>query len=141
MQAAHWSGFFTIWVIVITLFFSGYFDVFYLSLIVIIVGSYVSFIYPRYYWFKLGDGESFKLEGIHRLLSVDMVHILLFIYGLHLLLTKGFDKKQTINSFAILILYLCLFRLNDVYHLQNAFMIWIIGIIISAGYIIYLCKI
>ena len=134
--------FLTFWVFLIVVYsafvdISQYIDVFYLGLIVFIMGSYVSFVNPGYYIFTLDD-EEYKLTGLRRFCIVDLIHILLFMMCIH------FYKQPTLitttRSILLVLLYFMVVNTKELYHVQNQRVLLILGVAISLLYILWVIK-
>lgn len=135
----HWIYYLTTWVCIICALFTKYFDVFYLALITGIIGSYISFIEPGYYTFVSG-GEVFKVEGLQRFATVDLIHLLIVIYGVSQF-NPHIETRRTINTLLLIVSYFIFFDVQSVYHVRDVKTIFGLGILISALYFIYLSSI
>lgn len=103
--------FFTIWQLVFVIFSpltSEFLNLPLLSTIVLLVGSYFSFIYPTYY--VVGNKI---IRGNVRLFLVDIfLHLLPFMY---VILSFPINGKSILNSIGVLLVYSSLFNPIDVY--------------------------
>ena len=134
--------FLTFWVFLIVIVhafvdISQYIDVFYLGLIVFIIGSYVSFVDPGYYIFTLGDDE-YKLTGLRRFCIVDLIHILVFMMCIHFYSRP--TLMATARSILLMFIYVVAVNTKEVYHVKNQTVLSILGIVISILYILWVIK-
>jgi hypothetical protein len=118
--------FLTTWVILLTLLSHVYgdiaktFNLVFLALCTFIGGSYIAFIYPRYYTFKFGSLFLKIDNSIHLFLFESIVHFVLLVYILQRYNnTYTLLSWQTMNSIALLCVYLLLHDVNAVYHLRT----------------------
>jgi hypothetical protein len=134
--------FLTFWVFLIVIVhafvdISQYIDVFYLGLIVFIMGLYVSFVDPGYYTFTLGE-EKYKLTGLRRFCIVDLIHILIFMMCIHFY--KQPSLMTTTRSILLVFLYVVAVNTKELYHVQNQQALLILGVAISLLYILWVIK-
>lgn len=136
---APWYFYFTTWVCIIILFFRNWFDIFLLGIITAVIGSYISFVDPGYYAFKVGSHE-YKLEGLPRIFTVDMVHLLILLLAL-----KKFSpcegQDRLIITLSVMAVYLLFFDVKGIYKMEDVTFPILFGICFTLFYIIYLCKV
>ena len=109
--------FFTFWVFILTIFSEftiKYFNLTFLSTIVLIIGSIFSYIYPGYYVLILNDKE-YKIDGITKILSDIIFHLLVFVYNYN---KFGFSDSNIENSIILLIFYVLVVDVNKLYRLN-----------------------
>lgn len=97
--------FFTIWIIILTIFSeytNKYFNLTSLSLLVLIIGSIFSFIYPKYFVVTFLDNE-YKIEGLFKIIFADIGHLILFLYNYNY---YGFSNNNIVNSLLLIIIYI-----------------------------------
>jgi len=137
--------FFTTWSFFLCLFHSYFYkciDLMYLSFVVLIVGTYLSFVYPRKYVVEK-DKNCFVFDNITRLLCIDLVvHLLMFVLiykRYHSYYSKsGFDFKICM-SLVLIAIYFVMLRNIDVYLLPKIDMIAML-IVSSILYLVVLYK-
>lgn len=101
--------FFTAWIFLLDIFHlytHQYFDLVYLNLLVISIGSIISFIYPRKYTIVIQD-KKYIFDGFTKLFSIDLLHVMMFI----LIILKYGSTKFTYPKFIASILLLCLYMI------------------------------
>lgn len=129
-------AFFTLYMVIILLFcsfFNQYIDLLFLGIVTFVVGSYVSFVNPRYYTFIMDD-ECYKLEGIKRFLIIDTIHILILLVVLYKYKHAGFNWVRFFGALCILILYLYLVNISQIYNLPKS-EVFVVGIVTTFVYL------
>lgn len=116
-----------------------FFDITYICLITFTLGSYLSFVNPKKYHF-IYDNTTHIFKGWKRFFTVDILHALLFVYGLYafqyLLRDNNYDSKFMI-SFVFTMVYVCIISIENVYK-TDVFSLMILSIIVTITYIIVL---
>jgi hypothetical protein len=110
--------FLTTWILILVLFHkisSKIFSLSFLTCMVLLVSSYISYINPRKYYL----GKTIIIEGYLKNLIDIFFHILPFIficyyYGIE----PFFNNWKIIPSLLLIILYLLLYNPSKVYHLS-----------------------
>jgi hypothetical protein len=111
--------FFTIWIFILTIFnkyTSKYFNLPYLSLIVLVLGSYLSFIHPKYYKIVIFH-KTIKIKGIARFILADIIfHMGVFLYNYKMF---GFNNNNIRLSIMLFIVYLFFVDFDKIYKIKN----------------------
>lgn len=118
-------NFFTFWVAILCIFHNythEYLDLVFLSFIVLIIGSYISFVHPKKYTFIIQDKE-YIFYGLHRLLTIDLLHIMMFV--LIMCKYQRPTKMTFINSLILIFIYYILFDVENVYKISRNTMMMI----------------
>ena len=119
-------------------FFSKFLDIPLLALFVFVMGSYISFVEPGYYVFNFGK-KQYKLEGICRFLTVDIIHIIILIASF-----AYFSLFPRINnillSLSVIVLYITIFDINKVYHIKETFVALSLSCFIILLYLLVLVS-
>lgn len=109
--------FFTLWIFILVIFHQytfKYVDLLYLTFIVLIGGSYISFINPGKYIYKFPDNKYIEFSGYHRFIIIDIaMHIFMFIfiyywyynYYKHILTVKR-HIPIILNTILLIIIYM-----------------------------------
>lgn len=133
--------FFTLWVLLLMVFYKytlEYFDMLYLVLIVFCIGCYVSFIDPRYYVAYV-FGEEYKFEGLARFCCVDMIHLMLLMVVLcNKVFTDDRNIYKTLNSILLVIIYIGMIDPVQIYRTHNWRILYVTGIVITILYLLFL---
>ena len=131
-------NFFTIWNIILLLFYeysNKYFDLLLLSLNVFLIGSYFSFIEPTYYKILLYKNSSIIISGWTRFIVADVIfHSLPLLYIIYRNKTIESKFYKTINSLLLLLFYLLINSIKEVYMVENKIIIFL-SIIINLIYL------
>jgi hypothetical protein len=131
-------NFFTIWNIILLLFYeysNKYFDLLLLSLNVFLIGSYFSFIEPTYYKILLYKNSSIIISGWTRFIVADVIfHSLPLLYIIYKNKTIESKFYKTINSLLLLLFYLLINSIKEVYMVENKIIIFL-SIIINLIYL------
>lgn len=111
--------FFTVWVIILVVlhrFTSSRINLVFLTLTVFVIGSYFSFVYPRLYKLHIGD-STYIYSSIQRFIIVDcLAHFCTFAFVALLYAdTYQLMSSQTLVAFALVMVYLYLFKTTSVY--------------------------
>jgi len=118
MYSAYTYEFFTIWFITLLLlenYTNKYINLLFLSSIVLICGSYISFINPKYYIIKDFNNNKFKIDKHNRLLIDIFLHFLPFMYCL-----KKYNNNNNIrNSLYVVFFYLINYNPIIIYNLSK----------------------
>ena len=137
--------FFTTWSFFLCLFHSYFhkcIDLLYLSFVVLIVGTYLSFVYPKRYVVEK-DKTCYVFDSVTRILCVDVIlHFFMFVliynrYHKYYRRT-GLDFK-IIASMCLIAIYFLIFLKVDVYKIPKIDMVAML-IIASILYIIVIHK-
>lgn len=133
--------FFTLWVILLMVFYKytlAWFDLYYLVIIVFCIGSYVSFVDPQYYIADIFDRE-YKFEGLPRLCCVDMIHFLMLLI---VICNPRFVNNRSIfktyNSILLVLVYLIMIDPIKVYRSERWHTMYILGLAITILYLLFL---
>lgn len=119
----------------IHMIFPNIYDITYICLITFLIGSYLSFIHPRKYHFVF-NYKTYIIKGWKRFLTVDILHILIFIYGFFSFHKMyKFDTKFMI-SFILSMIYFFIISIQNVYAITDIFTIIGMFIIISILYVL-----
>jgi hypothetical protein len=101
-------NFFTIWIFILTIFSdisSKYFNLTFLSSIVLIIGSLFSFIYPKYFIIVIFN-KKFIIDKTIKIIFADIIlHGLVFLYNYN---KFGFTLDNIDNSLILLLIYIYL---------------------------------
>lgn len=109
--------FFTLYVIALLVFHkhtSRYVDLLLLSVVVFVVGCYLSFIEPRKYVFTIA-GNTYELSGLTRLLIVDLTHTLILIFAIYVTMGQTLSMYQLGLTLLILVTYVVLVDVQRIY--------------------------
>lgn len=131
MNAAPFYHFFTLWVLLISIlhkYTSHYIDIFFLAILVCVMGSYVSFVDPGYISFSL-FGENYLFKGWTKVCVVDATHLLLFLGAWYCWSIYGTNGRKIINSIILSILYMFLVDVKKVYNVSNMNRLATLGVI------------
>jgi hypothetical protein len=113
--------FFTLYMVIFILwypFLGQYLDMMFLGIITFVIGSYVSFINPKYYIFTFQD-ECYKIEGAKRILLVDMIHVIILVITIYMFAHMPFSVRKFVASSIILISYFVLVNPGNVYSITQ----------------------
>ena len=109
--------FFTIWVLILTIFnkyTNSIFNLTFLSLVVLIAGFYLSFVHPKYYNFEI-FGKTIKIDGFNRFILVDLIlHLGVFLYNYN---RFGLSTVSILPSILLILFYLISVDFHDLYKL------------------------
>lgn len=128
--------FFTTYLLLLVIFnkyTAKHIDLFFLTIITLFMGIFISYYHPKYYHFVFNNHE-YNMSGYRRWI-VDAIHIALFIYT-SLYVANTTNQYTITNSILILIVYLFLFDIEKVYRVNKQDLI-VIGLIIIILYIIW----
>lgn len=114
--------FLTLWVSVLVLFHtytSKVFNLVILTILTCIGGLYISFVYPGYYSFRFLS-YTIKVDTLAHLLMGEMFHLILFLFIFNYY-NKAYHiiSYQTINSILLIIVYLLIVDIENVYNLRK----------------------
>lgn len=117
--------FLTTWcllLIILHRYLHKYIDILMVSTVVLVAGSYVSYINPRKYILKY-EKNTVIVEGLFKTLTVDMIHIFMFLwsvlwYGKYYLNNPN-KLQTTIGAIALLITYYLVFNPSKVYEITE----------------------
>lgn len=138
MQITNIHKFFTLYVIILLVFHkhtSKYVDLLLLSVIVFIIGCYLSFIEPKKYVFYVFNNE-YEISNGLRLALVDTTHLVMLIFAL--VITQRLEVHQVLASLLILIVYTSLVDIRRVYLISPVKMM-ILGMITCVAYLCIIC--
>lgn len=115
--------FLSVWVILLTLahsYTAHTFNLVFLALFVLVGGFYIAFIYPKYYTFRFATIK-LKIDNPILLFLIEFsVHFMLLVFVLQRYSnTYTLFSWQTLNSIALIVMYLLFIDLTAVYHLRN----------------------
>jgi hypothetical protein len=119
--------FFTFWVFLLVLFSKytyKYFNLEYLTFIVLTVGLYLSYINPRFYRFEL-FGKQYELrDTLEKFFIADLIfHIATFyyVYEVYGDEYRNLDNKnnRTLNSLLLLLVYYLLIDFDNLYNINK----------------------
>jgi hypothetical protein len=115
--------FLSIWVWILVIlhqYTSNVFNLIFLTLFVCVGGSFISFVYPKYYSFSFGSINT-KIKSLWKRLVIEIIfHLLLLIYVITLYKDKySLFSYQTLNSVLLLIIYCIIIDVYEMYHLQQ----------------------
>lgn len=149
--------FLTNWFICMLLLYKylhNYIDYLYLSIIIFVIGLYISYCDPKYFVLQIGN-KKYIFDGIMKL-PLDITHLLLLciviclnstynIYNtsntsqyLQMICYEKYLKLQKlINSIIILFTYVLIFNLN-VYYIEKPIYVYFLSFIITIFYLLYL---
>lgn len=114
--------FFTFWVFILVVFHQytfKYFDLLYLTFIVLLGGSYISFINPGKYILKLPDDTDIEFSGIHRFIIVDLaIHLFMFLfiyYWYYNYYKSHIDMNRYIHTALLIMVYMIIITVCFMY--------------------------
>lgn len=114
--------FFTLWIFILVIFHQytfKYFDLLYLTFIVLICGSYISFINPGKYILKLSDNTDIKFSGFHRFIITDLaIHLFMFLfiyYWYYNYYKSHIDVNRYIHTALLIIVYMIIITVCFMY--------------------------
>ena len=131
------SSFFTFWVAILCIFYdhtNKYIDLTFLSIIVLVIGSYISFVNPRKYTLIIQDQE-YLFNGLYRFISIDILHIMLF-----LLIVNRYQRPTImtfVNAMVLTLSYFILFDVETIYKTSKNIVILLFSLI-TIIYTVYL---
>lgn len=105
-------------------------DITFITLVTFIIGFYLSFIDPKKYIFWLST-KKYTVKGWKRLLSVDLIHLLVFLYGIYVFHPNG---KNFMISFVLTIIYFLIISITNLYNIKNINTIILLYCLISIIY-------
>ena len=118
--------FLTFWVFILVIFHQytfKYIDLLYLTFIVLLGGSYISFINPGKYIFKLSDDTNIEFSGFNRFIIIDVaIHLFMFLfiyYWYYDYYKNNNDITRYINTALIIILYMIVVTICFIYAKAN----------------------
>jgi hypothetical protein len=110
--------FFTIWTLLLTIFHkytSKYFNLVFLSTIVLIIGSFISLIHPRFFVIYFLNNKYIISNTLIKFLTADLMHICLFVFNYY---KYGYDTKNILNSLLLLLFYSLTINFIKLYNLD-----------------------
>ena len=110
--------FFTIWTLLLTIFHkytSKYFNLVFLSTIVLIIGSFVSLIHPRIFVIYFLNNKYIISNTLIKFLTADVMHICLFMFNYH---KYKYNTKNILNSLLLLLFYSLTINFIKLYNLD-----------------------
>lgn len=109
--------FFTIWVLILTIFnkyTNSIFNLTFLSLLVLLGGFYLSFVHPKYYNVEI-VGKTIKIDGCTRFILVDLIlHLGVFLYNYN---RFGLSTVSILPSILLVLFYLISIDFYNLYKL------------------------
>lgn len=138
MQITNIHKFFTLYVILLLVFHkhtAKYVDLLLLSVIVFVIGCYLSFVEPKKYVFYIFNKELEISNGL-RLALVDTTHLAMLIFAL--VITQRLEVYQVLMSLLILIMYTSLVDMRKVY-LVSPVKLMVLGMLTCIAYLCIIC--
>ena len=118
--------------VILHTFTHKYIDLLYMTFIILVIGSYISFVRPKKFVYKI-DNEEIVFKGLHKLIVVDIfAHLLpfLFIYYKYrtYYMTRDFPLYDPI-TILIILSYFVLIDTNALYGVDKyeIFLLFIVG--------------
>lgn len=111
--------FFTFWsliFVVLHTYTARFLDLRYMTFIVLVIGSYLSFVNPGSFKFIRDDGNVDEYRGWRKFLIIDIaMHLCVFIYIWVVQQKTGFDISTFLCTHILLIVYLSTVNVERVY--------------------------
>lgn len=115
--------YFTFWIAILLLFYnytSHIFNLYFLTLLTVIGGFYISFCNPKYYSFQFSS-YTLKVDTVFERCIIEFcVHLMLFVFVI-LNNDKNYSifSYQTVNSLLFIIIYLLIVDAKNMYHIES----------------------